>query len=85
MACYFCIHLVSCEIILGFFFCFFFVPSLQAPLSSAGGKKSIFARQIAAQKLKECKTTLHSLSEAAPTPETTMDTDQCDAAGGVNH
>uniref|UniRef100_A0A3P9DTI3 RNA polymerase II associated protein 1 n=1 Tax=Maylandia zebra TaxID=106582 RepID=A0A3P9DTI3_9CICH len=43
-------------------------------------KKSIFARQIAAQKLKECKTTLHSLSEAAPTPETTMDTDQCDAA-----
>uniref|UniRef100_A0A3Q2W9B4 RNA polymerase II associated protein 1 n=1 Tax=Haplochromis burtoni TaxID=8153 RepID=A0A3Q2W9B4_HAPBU len=43
-------------------------------------KKSIFARQIAAQKLKECKTTLHSLSEAAPTPETSMDTDQCDAA-----
>lgn len=84
MACYFCIHLVSCEIIL---FCFlvFLVPSLQAPLSSAGGKKSIFARQIAAQKLKECKTTLHSLSEAAPTPETSMDTDQCDAAGGVNH
>uniref|UniRef100_A0AAX7VFD6 RNA polymerase II associated protein 1 n=1 Tax=Astatotilapia calliptera TaxID=8154 RepID=A0AAX7VFD6_ASTCA len=48
-------------------------------------KKSIFARQIAAQKLKECKTTLHSLSEAAPTPETTMDTDQCDAAGGELH
>ncbi|XP_063355593.1 RNA polymerase II-associated protein 1 isoform X1 [Pelmatolapia mariae] len=54
--------------------------SNQVPLSSAGGKKSIFARQIAPQKLKECKTTLHSSSEAAPTPETSMDTDQCDAA-----
>uniref|UniRef100_A0AAX7TTA7 RNA polymerase II associated protein 1 n=1 Tax=Astatotilapia calliptera TaxID=8154 RepID=A0AAX7TTA7_ASTCA len=53
---------------------------VKAPLSSAGGKKSIFARQIAAQKLKECKTTLHSLSEAAPTPETTMDTDQLEPA-----
>ncbi|XP_030575398.1 RNA polymerase II-associated protein 1 [Archocentrus centrarchus] len=54
--------------------------SNQAPLSSAGGKKSIFARQIAAQRLKEGKTPLHCSPEAAPTPETSMDTDQCDAA-----
>lgn len=60
------------------------------PLSSSGGKKSIFARQIAAQRLKEGKTPLHCAPETAQTPElreqnlppeTSMDTDQCDAAG----
>lgn len=50
-------------------------------LSSAGGKKSIFARQIAAQRVKEGKTPLHCVPEAVHTPETSMDTDQCDAAG----
>lgn len=51
------------------------------PLSSVGGKKSIFARQIAAQRLKEGKTGLHCAPAAAQTPEPSMDTDQCDAAG----
>lgn len=56
------------------------------PLSLNGGKKSIFARQIAAQRLREDKTPL----QAAQTPEpraqnlpsdTSMDTDQFDVAG----
>ncbi|KAM9355384.1 RNA polymerase II-associated protein 1 isoform 2-T2 [Pholidichthys leucotaenia] len=51
----------------------------QMLLSTAGGKKSIFARHIAAQRLKERKTQLQSPSEA--TPETKMDVDQCAAAG----
>ncbi|XP_036981275.1 RNA polymerase II-associated protein 1 [Acanthopagrus latus] len=55
--------------------------SSQVPLSSPGGKKSIFARQIAAQRVKEGKTPLHCAPEAVHTPETSMDTDQCDAAG----
>lgn len=53
------------------------------PLSSAGGKKSIFARQIAAQRLKEGKTPLYCAPEDTEQnlpPETSMDTDQCDAA-----
>ncbi|XP_041809436.1 RNA polymerase II-associated protein 1 [Chelmon rostratus] len=54
--------------------------SSQVPLSSVGGKKSIFARQIAAQRLKEGKTGLHCAPAAAQTPEPSMDTDQCDAA-----
>ncbi|XP_044022620.1 RNA polymerase II-associated protein 1 isoform X2 [Siniperca chuatsi] len=63
--------------------------SSQGPLSSAGGKKSIFACQIAAQRLKEGKAPLHCSPEAAQTPghteqnlppETSMETDQCDAA-----
>ncbi|KAE8289961.1 RNA polymerase II-associated protein 1 [Larimichthys crocea] len=54
--------------------------SSQVPLSSVGGRKSIFARQIAAQRLKEGKTPLHCAPEAARTPETSMDTDQCEAA-----
>ncbi|XP_019132625.2 RNA polymerase II-associated protein 1 [Larimichthys crocea] len=54
--------------------------SSQVPLSSVGGRKSIFARQIAAQRLKEGKTPLHCAPEAAQTPETSMDTDQCEAA-----
>ncbi|CAK6956947.1 RNA polymerase II-associated protein 1 [Scomber scombrus] len=57
----------------------------QVPLPSAGGKKSIFARQIAAQRLKEGKTPLHRVPEAARKhepreqnlpPEISMDTDQ---------
>ncbi|XP_070776192.1 RNA polymerase II-associated protein 1 [Enoplosus armatus] len=63
--------------------------SSQVPPSTAGGKKSIFSRQIAAQRRKEGKTPLHCAPEAAQTPErteqnlppeTSMDTDQCDAA-----
>ncbi|KAM3871245.1 RNA polymerase II-associated protein 1 [Diretmus argenteus] len=42
-------------------------------LSSAGGKRSIFSRQIAAQRLKEGKTPLHCVSESS------MDTDQSHA------
>ncbi|KAA8582160.1 hypothetical protein FQN60_008900 [Etheostoma spectabile] len=66
--------------------------SSQVPLSSAGGKKSIFARQIAAQRLKEGKTPSHCAPKAAQTPEhreqnlrseNSMDTDQCGAA--VDH
>ena len=53
----------------------------QVQLSSAGGKKSIFARQIAAQRVKEGKTPLHCVPEAVHTHETSMDTDQCDAVG----
>ncbi|XP_051240577.1 RNA polymerase II-associated protein 1 isoform X2 [Dicentrarchus labrax] len=49
--------------------------SSQVPLSSAGGKKSIFARQIASQRVKEGNTPLHCAPEAAQTPETSMDTD----------
>uniref|UniRef100_A0A4W6FF74 RNA polymerase II associated protein 1 n=1 Tax=Lates calcarifer TaxID=8187 RepID=A0A4W6FF74_LATCA len=58
--------------------------------SETSRKKSIFARQIAAQRLKEGKTPLHCAPETAQTPElreqnlppeTSMDTDQCDAAG----
>lgn len=57
---------------------------VQAPPSSTVGKRSIFARQIAAQRLKEGKTPLHCAPEAAHTPEhreqnlppeTNMDTD----------
>uniref|UniRef100_A0A8C3G6L8 RNA polymerase II associated protein 1 n=1 Tax=Cyclopterus lumpus TaxID=8103 RepID=A0A8C3G6L8_CYCLU len=51
--------------------------SSQTPLSSTVGKKSIFARQIAAQRLKEGKTPLHW--QNLP-PETNMDTDHCGAA-----
>lgn len=58
----------------------FIRPHDQVPLSSVGGRKSIFARQIAAQRLKEGKTPLHCAPEAAQTPETSMDTDQCEAA-----
>ncbi|XP_034381147.1 RNA polymerase II-associated protein 1 [Cyclopterus lumpus] len=61
--------------------------SSQTPLSSTVGKKSIFARQIAAQRLKEGKTPLHCAPKAAHThrgqnlpPETNMDTDHCGAA-----
>ncbi|XP_039641751.1 RNA polymerase II-associated protein 1 [Perca fluviatilis] len=63
--------------------------SSQVPLSSAGGKKSIFARQIAAQRLNEGKTPSHCAPKAAQTPEhreqnlhpeNSMDTDQCGAA-----
>ena len=59
-------------------------PYTQVPLSSVGGKKSIFARQIAAQRLKEGKTPLHCAAEPTEQnlpPETSMDTDQCDDAG----
>ncbi|XP_047467804.1 RNA polymerase II-associated protein 1 [Mugil cephalus] len=61
-----------------------------APPASTEGKRSIFARQIAAQRLKEAKSSLHCSPEAAQTPgcgeqrlppETSMDTDQCDAPG----
>nr|XP_020446761.1 RNA polymerase II-associated protein 1 [Monopterus albus]XP_020446762.1 RNA polymerase II-associated protein 1 [Monopterus albus]XP_020446763.1 RNA polymerase II-associated protein 1 [Monopterus albus] len=62
--------------------------SSQVPLSSAGGKKSIFACQIAAQRFKESKTSLHCAPEFAQTPEikenlppgTSMDTNHCDTA-----
>ncbi|XP_033498027.2 RNA polymerase II-associated protein 1 [Epinephelus lanceolatus] len=57
--------------------------SNQVPLSSAGGKKSIFARQIAAQRLKEGKTPLYCAPEHREQnlpPETSMDTDQRSAA-----
>ncbi|XP_045917703.1 RNA polymerase II-associated protein 1 isoform X2 [Micropterus dolomieu] len=58
----------------------------QVPLSSAGGRKSIFACQIAAQRSKEGKTPLPCAPEAAQTPghnlppEASMDTDQLDSA-----
>lgn len=64
------------------------------PLSINGGKKSIFARQIAAQRLKEGKTPLNCAPEATQTPEhkeknlppeTIMNTDECDAAGDYNY
>lgn len=61
------------------------------PMSLKGGKKSIFARQIAAQRLKApLKAPLNYAPEAAQTrepreqnlpPDTIMDTDECDAAG----
>ncbi|KAM4625484.1 RNA polymerase II-associated protein 1 [Polymixia lowei] len=64
----------------------------ETPVSSAGGKKSIFARQIAAQRLKEGKTPLLSAAEAGGQipkpkgldhpPDTSMDTDQCHATSG---
>uniref|UniRef100_A0A7N6BRS3 RNA polymerase II associated protein 1 n=1 Tax=Anabas testudineus TaxID=64144 RepID=A0A7N6BRS3_ANATE len=44
----------------------------QVPLSLNGGKKSIFARQIAAQRIKEGKTPLHCEPEAAQTAETVL-------------
>lgn len=53
-------------------------PPEQVPPSSAGGRQSIFARQIAAQRVKEGKT---QTPVAAQTPETSMDIDQRDAAG----
>ncbi|XP_047193529.1 RNA polymerase II-associated protein 1 isoform X2 [Scophthalmus maximus] len=64
--------------------------STQVPLPSTGGRKSIFAHQIAAQRLKEGKKPLHRAPESARTPEpreqnlppeTSMDTDHCNAAG----
>ncbi|XP_068582491.1 RNA polymerase II-associated protein 1 [Cebidichthys violaceus] len=55
--------------------------SSQVPLSSAFGKKSIFARQIAAQRLKEGKTPSHCAPEAAHTPETSMDTEPTAVSG----
>lgn len=50
------------------------------PLSASSGKKSIFARQIAAQKVKEGRSSLHSAPEATQTPESSMDMGQCAAA-----
>lgn len=64
------------------------------PPSAAGGKKSIFARQIAAQRLKEGMTPLHCSPGTAHTPEpreqilppdTSMDTDQTDSTGNLVH
>ncbi|XP_068195704.1 RNA polymerase II-associated protein 1 isoform X2 [Antennarius striatus] len=55
----------------------------QMPLSIPGGKKSIFARQIAAQRIKEGKTPFIVAPEAAVGRETRMDTDQCDAVDGL--
>ncbi|XP_054653538.1 RNA polymerase II-associated protein 1 isoform X2 [Dunckerocampus dactyliophorus] len=64
--------------------------STQVPLPAIGGKKSIFARQIAAQRLKEGKLPLHSMSQAPQKPkpsvqnrptQTSMDIDLCDHAG----
>uniref|UniRef100_A0A3P8TYU8 RNA polymerase II associated protein 1 n=1 Tax=Amphiprion percula TaxID=161767 RepID=A0A3P8TYU8_AMPPE len=52
----------------------------QPPQSSAGGKKSIFARQIAAQRLKEGKTA-DFRKQNLPT-ETSMDIDQPPAVSG---
>ncbi|XP_041827355.1 RNA polymerase II-associated protein 1 [Melanotaenia boesemani] len=43
--------------------------SSQVPPSSLGGKKSIFARQIAAQRLQEAKKPLHGSSDASKTPQ----------------
>lgn len=66
------------------------IPYNQVPLPSTGGRKSIFAHQIAAQRLKEGKKPLHRAPESARTPEpreqnlppeTSMDTDHCNAAG----
>lgn len=54
--------------------------SSQVPLPAAGGKKSIFARQIAAQRLKERNSPLQYTAAATQPPETRMDTDQSDAA-----
>ncbi|KAL3049240.1 hypothetical protein OYC64_008664 [Pagothenia borchgrevinki] len=63
--------------------------SCQVQPSSAGGKKSIFALQIAAQRLKEGKTPLHCAPKAPHTPEhreqnlqpeSSMDTDDKPAA-----
>ncbi|XP_034530828.1 RNA polymerase II-associated protein 1 [Notolabrus celidotus] len=63
--------------------------SSQVPASSVGGKRSIFARHIAAQRLKEVTTPLHCAPEAAQTPgcreqnlppETSMDTTQSETA-----
>ncbi|XP_042356934.1 RNA polymerase II-associated protein 1 [Plectropomus leopardus] len=53
--------------------------SSQVPASSVGGKKSIFARQIAAQRLKEGKAPLHcapDYREQSLPSETSMETDQ---------
>lgn len=50
----------------------------QVPLSSVGGKRSIFARQLAAQRQTEGKTTALCGSDAAQT--TRMDTDRGAAA-----
>ncbi|XP_072221291.1 RNA polymerase II-associated protein 1 [Leuresthes tenuis] len=57
--------------------------SSQVPTSSAGGKKSIFARQIATQRLKEAKTLSQTPEPGQQNlpPETRMDTDHVDAAG----
>ncbi|XP_028252000.1 RNA polymerase II-associated protein 1 isoform X2 [Parambassis ranga] len=62
--------------------------SNQVPLSLAGGKKSIFARQIAAQRIKEGNMSLCSPAETQThkpkgqnlPPKTSMDTDQCNTA-----
>lgn len=59
--------------------CKFVYPDNQVPLPS-GGKRSIFARQIAARNAKEGKTTLLCAPEAAPIPEISMDIDQSAAA-----
>ncbi|KAK9533712.1 hypothetical protein VZT92_008813 [Zoarces viviparus] len=60
--------------------------SSQVPLSSAFGKKSIFARQIAAQRLKEGQTPFHCAPEAEHReqtlpPETSMDTEPTAVSG----
>ncbi|XP_037343044.2 RNA polymerase II-associated protein 1 isoform X2 [Pungitius pungitius] len=64
--------------------------SSQVPLSSAAGKKSLFARELAAQRLKEGQTALRCAPEASHTPErreqnlppdNSMETDQRGAAG----
>nr|XP_057946974.1 RNA polymerase II-associated protein 1 isoform X3 [Doryrhamphus excisus] len=62
----------------------------QVPLHAIGGKKSIFARQIAAQRLKDGKLPLHLMSQTSQKPkpsvqnlptQTNMDIDLCDHAG----
>ncbi|KAL6105600.1 rpap1 [Pungitius sinensis] len=64
--------------------------SSQVPLSSAAGKKSLFARELAAQRLKEGQTALRCTPEASHTPgrreqnlppDNSMETDQRGAAG----
>uniref|UniRef100_A0A3P8UL54 RNA polymerase II associated protein 1 n=1 Tax=Cynoglossus semilaevis TaxID=244447 RepID=A0A3P8UL54_CYNSE len=54
----------------------------QASVSTSEGKKSIFARQIAAQRLKEEKTAQPSgPTEKTPLSENRMETDHCDVTG----
>ncbi|XP_068615577.1 RNA polymerase II-associated protein 1-like [Brachionichthys hirsutus] len=53
--------------------------SCQVPLSMSGGKKSIFARQIAAQRIEAGQTPFLVAPGTALTRETSMDTDQGDA------
>lgn len=48
------------------------------PKTLSGGK-SIFARQIAAQRVKEGTTSLHCADQTIQKHETNMETDQCNA------